>query len=349
MLTSLLAALVVTHSPLLALSPQTGALQAFPTVQGAAVYSIADDGRNGFIVGGDFSSIGGVACRNLAHVRADGTVDAAWCPRPDGAVRAVARYGDTIYAGGLGILHIGGAARDELAAVSLRTGRATRWNPSTSRIGDVLQLTVDGPRRQLLVTGTFSRLGGAPREWLGALGLGTARATPFEPQPDATSHGDSVIGTVSARSAVYAYGFFSRIGGLPRDAFSRLDPRTGRALSSVVSPICPTALLAVGQRLYAGTDTSCEGVKRPLIAMSLPDLEPVPLPQTIPRRHVEALAAGPGLLVAAAANDHFSATEPRIVVGLDPSGRRRFVSPVHPRGQVAALATNGRVILVGLT
>ena len=127
------------------------------------------------------------------------------------------------------------------------------------------------------------------------------------------------------------------------------DPRTGRALSSVVSPICPTALLAVGQRLYAGTDTSCEGVKRPLIAMSLPDPgagapaadDPAP-----PRRGARGRAKD---YVAAAANDHFSASEPRIVVGLDPSGRRRFVSPVHPRGQVAALATNGHVILVGLT
>jgi hypothetical protein len=322
-------------------------VQAFPAVQGTAVDSIVADGHGGFVVGGRFSSIGGVACRNLARVRADGTVDSAWCPRPDGTVRAVARYGDTIYLGGLGITHVGGAERRDLAAVSLRTGRALPWNPGPS--ADVLQLTVDAPRRQLLVTGEFSRLGGARRDYLGAVGLGTGRVTPFAPQPDATSHGDSVFGTVSARGAVYAFGFFSMIGGLPRDAFSRLDPRSGRALQSVVSPICPTALLALGHRLYAGTDAGCEGVKRPLIAMSLPDLKPVPLPRTVPRRHVEALAAGPGLLVAAAANDHFSATEARVIVGLDPDGRRLFSSPVHPRAPVAALATNGRVILVGLS
>jgi hypothetical protein len=346
-LTSLLAALVLAQSPLLALSPKTGAVQDFPAVRGSAVNAIADDGQGGFVLGGTFSSVGGVACRNLAHVRADGTVDPAWCPRPDGGVRAVARYGDTIYLGGLGIAHVGGAARHDLAAVSLRTGRALPWNPGAA--ADVLQLTVDVPRRQLLVTGEFGRLGGARRDYLGAVSLATGRATAFAPQPDATSHGDSVFGSVSARGAVYAFGFFSRIGGLARDAFSRLDPRSGRALPSVVSPICPTALLALGPRLYAGTDTSCEGVKRPLIAMSLPDLKPVPLPRSIPRRHVEALAAGPGLLVAAAANDHFSATEPRVIVGLDPNGHRRFTSPVHPRGPVAALGANGNVVLVGLS
>ncbi len=336
-------------APLIALSAKDGSLQAFPAVVGSAVYAIVGDGQGGFIVGGSFSSVGGVACRNLAHIRAGGTVDAAWCPRPDGTIRALARVGDVLYVGGLGIRHAGGAARAGLVALDVRTGRATAWNPGpTSRIGDVLQLTVDAPRRQLLVTGEFSRLGGAPREWLGAIGLGTARATPFAPNPDATSHGDSVLGTVSAGGAVYAYGFFSRIGGLPRDSFSRLDPRSGRALSSVVSPICPTALLAVGPRLYAGTDTACEGARRPLIAMSLPDLKPVPVPPSIPRRHVEALAAGPGLVVAAAANDPFSASEPRVIVALDAAGRRRFVSPVHPRGLVEALASAGSLILVGL-
>jgi hypothetical protein len=346
LLTSVLAALVLAQSPLLALSPKTGAVQAFPAVQGKAVNSIVGDGNGGFVLGGEFSSVGGVACRNLAHVRTDGTVDSAWCPRPDGVVRAVARYGDTIYLGGLGITHVGGAERGDLAAVSLGTGRALPWNPGPS--ADVLQLTVDVPRRQLLVTGEFSRLGGARRDYLGAVGLATGRVTPFAPQPDATSHGDSVFGTVSAGGAVYAFGFFSRIGGLARDAFSRLDPRSGRALASIVSPICPTALLALGPRLYAGTDTGCEGVKRPLIAMSLPDLKPVPLAPSIPRRHVEALGAGPGLILAAAANEHFSATEPRVIVGLDPNGRRRFTSPAHPRGAVQALATDGRVVLVGL-
>ena len=338
-----------TTGPLVAISAKTGALQDFPQVTGSAVYAIAGDWAGGWFVGGAFSSVGGVACRNLVHVSSNRTVDRSWCPRPDGTVRALARVGGALYVGGEGMHHVAGVARSGLAALDIDSGHVLPWNPgATSGILDVLQLTVDAPRKQLLVTGEFTRLAGKPRFHLGAVGLGTARATPFDPEPDENAHGDSVFGTVSARGAVYAYGFFSRIGGLPRDSFARLDPRTGRALSTVVSPICPTALLAVGPQLYAGTDTACEGAHRPLIAMSFPALGPVPLPPSIPRRHVEALAGAPGLVAVAAANDHFSAGEPRVVVVLDAAGRRRFVSPVHPRGPVEALATDGRLILVGL-
>ena len=100
-------------------------MQAFPHVHGSAVYAIVDDGAGGIFVGGEFSSVGGIACRNLAHVRADRTVDRSWCPRPDGTIRALARAGNTLYLGGLGLRHAGGAARSGLAAVSASTGHAT--------------------------------------------------------------------------------------------------------------------------------------------------------------------------------------------------------------------------------
>jgi hypothetical protein len=332
--------------PLVALSLKDGSLQDFPRVSGSAVHAIADDGHGGWFVGGEFASIGGVACRNLAHVRPDRSVDRDWCPRPDGAVRALARSGRVLYVGGLGISRIGGAPRDELAALATSTGRATPWNPS-SRIGEVLELTVDAPRRQLLVTGEFSRLGGGRREWLAAVGIGTARATRFDPEPDATTQGDSVAGTVAAAGSIYAWGYFSRIGGLPRDAFARLHPVTGRALPTVVSPICPTQLLAAGSRLYAGTNPGCEGVRRPLIALTLPGLKPIPAWRpAIPRRYVEALAAGPGLLVAVTTAGHFD-RGPRALIALDESGRRLFTSPVHPLGAVEAVDVSGGLLLVG--
>jgi hypothetical protein len=334
--------------PLVALSLKDGSLQDFPRVSGSAVYAIVDDGHGGWFVGGEFSSIGGVACRNLAHVSPDRSVDRGWCPRPDGTVRALARSGTVLYVGGLGISRIGGARRSDLAALGTGTGRVTPWNPgAASRIGDVLQLTVDAARRDLLVTGEFTRLGGAKREWLAGVGLGTARATLFRPAPDTTTHGDSVVGTVAAAGSIYAWGFFSEIGGLPRDAFARLHPVTGRALRTVVSPICPTALLAAGRRLYVGTDRSCDSVRQPLIALRLPALEPITWHPAIPRRHVEALAVAQGLVVVAAANDHFSAVEPRLVVGLDQAGRRTLTSPAHPVGAVQAVTAGGGLVLVG--
>ncbi|MEZ5101071.1 MAG: hypothetical protein R3C15_14995 [Thermoleophilia bacterium] len=74
----------------------TGAVNVgLPDVRGTVV-AIASDGAGGWFLGGAFSSVGGVARSNLAHVRADGVVDPAFAPNPDGAVRALALVGGTL-------------------------------------------------------------------------------------------------------------------------------------------------------------------------------------------------------------------------------------------------------------
>ena len=79
---------------------------------GDAVTRIVSDGEGGFYIGGEFSSVDGVSRFNLAHINANGSVDEAWDPnpngtvfdgRPDGIVRAkdyvyVATNGDGIFA-----------------------------------------------------------------------------------------------------------------------------------------------------------------------------------------------------------------------------------------------------------
>src|SRR4051812_37610845 len=65
-----------------------------------AVYATVSDGAGGFYLGGKFSAVGGVARENLAHVRADGSVDPSWHPSVDGPVWALARAGGKVYFGG---------------------------------------------------------------------------------------------------------------------------------------------------------------------------------------------------------------------------------------------------------
>lgn len=347
MLTSLIVAISLAASPgpLVALSAKTGVLQDFPRVVGASVYAIEDDGRGGWFVGGEFASIGSVRCPNLAHVRADRTVDRGFCPKPDGLVRALARVGNTLYVGGEGMNHIAGARREALAAVDTATGRARPWNPGTpGRTFGVFDLSAG--RGVLYVTGEFLHVGGKARRSLAAIGLATGRATRFAPNPDVDQHGDSAVATVVAGGSVYAWGIFSRAGGLPRDSFARLDPVTGHARPTVASPICPTALLASGPRLYAGTSVGCEASKGPLRALTLPDLTPVTWKPQLPHEDVEALGAGPGLLVAVSATSHFERGL-RTVTGLDDRGRRVFTAAARPLAQVHTVAVGDSLVLVG--
>src|SRR5215204_1968308 len=75
------------------------------------VFAVAQVGTR-TIIGGEFTTVGGVTHNHVAAIRANGTVDPAFTPNIDGTVRAVAGSADgsTIYVGGT-VPTAGGAAR----------------------------------------------------------------------------------------------------------------------------------------------------------------------------------------------------------------------------------------------
>jgi hypothetical protein len=154
------------------------------------------------------------------------------------------------------------------------------------------------------------------------------------------------VATVVAAGSVYVWGNFSLIGALPRDSFARLDPVTGRARPTIVSPICPTALLANGPTLLAGTSLGCEASKGPLRALALPNLKPIAWHPALTRLDVEARGTAPGLIVAVSAGSRFK-HGPRTITGLAENGRRLFISPARPTAPVHAVAVGGGLVLVG--
>jgi hypothetical protein len=247
-------------------------------------------------------------------------------------VRALARVGAALYAGGAELL----------AAYDVASGKARPWHPGA--VPEVFDLSPG--HGVVYVTGEFTRIGGKARRNLAAISLANGRATRFSPNPDEDVHGDSAVETVVAAGSVYVRGIFSRIGGLPRDSFARLDPVSGHARPTIASPICPTALLANGPVLLAGTSLGCEASKGPLRALTLPSLKPRAWRPALPRLDVEALGAAPGLVVAVSAKSRFE-HGPRTITGLAENGRRLFTSPVHPTGPVHAVAIVGGLVLVG--
>ena len=57
----------------------TKTLLPFPFVEGS-IYDSASDGENGWFIYGSFTQIGCSARPGLAHIFADGTLDAGWSP-----------------------------------------------------------------------------------------------------------------------------------------------------------------------------------------------------------------------------------------------------------------------------
>src|SRR3954468_23414359 len=92
------------------LAPYTGSSAAFDAASGdlrqpwpqvdGAVEAVAPDGSGGWYLGGGFKSAGGVSRTDIAHIRADHTLDPAWAPSTNSEVRALAVGNGFVVAGG---------------------------------------------------------------------------------------------------------------------------------------------------------------------------------------------------------------------------------------------------------
>src|SRR4051812_2721092 len=91
--------------------PRTGAGVSYSTSTGARVASLAEvaggtvsavesDGSGGFYIGGDFTHVGGQPWPDIAHIKADGSLDTAFDPDPDSSVSDIVVSGSTVYVAG---------------------------------------------------------------------------------------------------------------------------------------------------------------------------------------------------------------------------------------------------------
>ena len=99
------AAAVVVAAAVLA-APMAAGASVNPTPESSAavtgtIYAMARVGTR-TIIGGDFTAVGGVARKNAAAIRADGTLDPSFKPNPNGIVQSIAVSADStrVFLGG---------------------------------------------------------------------------------------------------------------------------------------------------------------------------------------------------------------------------------------------------------
>ncbi|HLF40103.1 MAG TPA: Ig-like domain-containing protein, partial [Acidimicrobiia bacterium] len=100
--------------------------------------------------------------------------------------------------------------------------------------------------------GSFTFIGGAPRNHIAALDRSTGMAASWDPSADSYVHRLLVDG-----STLYAGGQFTTIGGAPRTSLAAISTVTGAATSwnpDVGAPSSVTALAIDGMTLYLGGD-----------------------------------------------------------------------------------------------
>ncbi|WP_036725597.1 hypothetical protein [Patulibacter minatonensis] len=259
---------------------------AFDATVNGRVRDAVPDGAGGWYIAGTFDRVAGVTRRNLAHVRADRTVDPAWTPDAE-EFRAshIARLGDQLFvtdARGVGLARLDARTGARLDAGRLTSGQATdlvagdgrvfatgeiertdgvrgglaEIDPATGRItfpaaqaagGEVRGGIVSG--HVLYLFGRFTSFGGLPRNGLAALDLRTDTVTDWDPQLGTKG---SVTAVAANGRAVYVGGDFERVGDVDRAGVAALDPGTGRATAwnPRLPPLDITTLAATDDRVY---------------------------------------------------------------------------------------------------
>lgn len=300
--------------------PPTGAFAALDSASGAplpgwprvtgTVQCAAADGAGGWYIGGRFTAVGGVARRNLAHLRGDGSLD-TWDPGASDEVRAIAVSGARVFVGGLFDL-AGGAWRPHLAALDASTGFATSWAPAVDGVVNAL-LVHQGA---LYAGGGFTQAGGRSRQGLAALDPASGLATEWSALVDGT-----VNALAGAGDVLYVGGEFSRAGGQLRQRAAAIDSRNGLAFAWNPEPDGTVRALALRAGVvYAGGSFTAVGgqARRALAALDATTGSLLPFDQGL-NGNVYSLAATDRAIHAGGDFTHTAAGPRRCLAAFDPS------------------------------
>ena len=191
------------------------------------VWAAVTDGRGGWYLAGAIGSVDDVARTRIVHLLPTGRLDAKWHPEVNGRVTALARVGSTLYVGGE-FTTFGRLPREKLAAVDIKTGAVTDWNPGVGAKKNVFAyvwaLAPSGDGKTLYVGGGFSRLGRQPSSNLGAVDVASGRVRAWHPALNS-----SVSAIAPAGRVVYVGGDFTKAGGQLRSGLAALNVKTGAA------------------------------------------------------------------------------------------------------------------------
>jgi arylsulfatase A-like enzyme len=259
---------------------------AWPDVTaGSEVRVVIPDGcpTPGWYVGGTFSSVGGVAVTNLAHIMGDKTVDSQWTPAVtkstgQASVRALLLRGQTLYVGG-DFSGIDSSSRSNLAAVTTgctpQSATVTSWDPRPNKpvygLADKVRTDASIDPDVLYAVGAFIRFDGPQsgpvnRAKVAEIGLSDGVPTQWDAHPNGTA---TLLAVRSSRQGtVYVGGSgLTSIGGNPDVRnLAELDQNT--ALATSWNPYPDGAVTSIHWRRFALHDVVNSAVQLPTVLVA---------------------------------------------------------------------------------
>jgi uncharacterized delta-60 repeat protein len=198
------------------------ALDGFKPLVNIWVYVVVVQPDGKILIGGLFTSIGGVARNHIARLNPDGTLDIAFDPNINGHVLSLAVQADgKILAGGV-FNNVGGQTRNNIARLDATTGLPDSFNPNANGGVEAIVVQADG---KILAGGNFTAVNGQTRSHISRLDPASGLPDSFDPSPNAIVYSLAV----QADGKILAGGDFTGIGGQPRNRIARVDAATGLA------------------------------------------------------------------------------------------------------------------------
>lgn len=246
-----------------------------PKIEGV-VHAVLPDGSGGWYIGGQFTSVGGIARNNIAHISASKAVSTLFNPGANGAVFALALSDDlaTLYVGG-DFTVLGGQPRRRLAAITTLNGNVvSAFNPDMNAAVRALVLSPDDTR--LYAGGDFTTVkGGTVRNRLAAfLTSNGADIATFNPDVNGPVRA-LAISAQDSGVTLYAGGDFTAVNGATTRnrlaAFTTADGLVSAFDPDSNGSVYTLALTADDATLYVGgefTNLNAGATRRRLAALA---------------------------------------------------------------------------------
>ena len=234
-----------------------------PNVNGAVNgIAVLADGK--IVIGGAFSTVGGVTHSRMARLNADGTTDAGFTLGANSDVYCLAVQADgKILVGGAFTSFLAAGTRNFIARLNADGSLDAGFNPNANGSARSIAVQPDG---MILVGGTFSTIGGVSRSRIARLNPDGSLDTGWNPGAGGE------VRTISVRTdgKIIIGGLFTAVGGFfPANRIARFNPNGSVDFAfnpNANGTVLSTTLQTDGRILLAGDFTTIGGVPRNRIA-----------------------------------------------------------------------------------
>jgi uncharacterized delta-60 repeat protein len=240
--------------------------------QSVFALSVQPDGK--IIVGGDFTTVGGVSRNGIARLNSSGSLDSAFDPGsgPDDLVNTVALQGNKLIIGGY-FTQVSGTAQGYMARLDSQGALDMSFDPGSGADGPVLALAVQGDGKVLL-GGEFTTINGIARNNIARLNSNGSLDTDFDPGAGVSGALFSSVKSIAVQGdgKVIIGGAFTSVNGAARTNIAQLhtdgsvdngfNPRVDVAGAGVLAGVNSLAVQSDGKIVIGGDFTGINGIAR---------------------------------------------------------------------------------------